>query len=581
MVWNRKSNDTEKRGDHTATADGNLLAPIFSSLSLQPVNTLGVPINNTHVAPTNNDDALLEKLGYKAELKRDFSPLELFGVSFSIMGLAPSIASILIDQIPAGGVGLTWGWFIPCIFIFMIGISMSEMASAMPTAGGLYFWTYLYAPKSWKWKSLLSFICGYSDTLGLIGGVGSINYGAASQILSSVTLGTGYEPSNGVTFLVFMGITIIQCFMGFIPNRLMAKVQSFTIVMNMVAMAIVCIALPIGMKKHGLSLNSAKFVFGDTANYTSYPYGMSFMLAWMAPIWTISSQDSCVHMAEEASNASTAVPFGILMSVFLCWIFGWVILCVLAACIDASPEGMNELMNANLPMANIIERSLNSNWAIGLMSFFCVIQTLMGLSALISSSRQSYAFARDDALPFSRYIKRTTKGQLPVPALVFSSLVAILIGLLILAGPTAANAIFSLGMSALYLAWIMPIFCYAFSNARIENPGPFYLGHFWSKTVAIIASLFGVYVIFGLSMLPADIPVSDGDSMNYSCVVCGFVWIAAIIYWFVDAQKWYNGPKMTMEEDSTMAEVLEASEWKSASEQHNNKEKVSEAPSSD
>jgi amino acid transporter len=47
------------------------------------------------------------------------------------------------------------------------------MASAMPTAGGLYFWTHYYASE--KWKNPLSFLVGYSNTIGLIGGICSID----------------------------------------------------------------------------------------------------------------------------------------------------------------------------------------------------------------------------------------------------------------------------------------------------------------------------------------------------------------------------------------------------------------------
>ena len=47
------------------------------------------------------------------------------------------------------------------------------MASAMPTAGGLYFWTHYYSSE--KWKNPLSFLVGYSNTIGLVGGICSID----------------------------------------------------------------------------------------------------------------------------------------------------------------------------------------------------------------------------------------------------------------------------------------------------------------------------------------------------------------------------------------------------------------------
>ena len=48
------------------------------------------------------------KLGYKQELRRNFTLIEVFGIAFSIMGLLPSIASTLAYSIPAGPVGMVW-----------------------------------------------------------------------------------------------------------------------------------------------------------------------------------------------------------------------------------------------------------------------------------------------------------------------------------------------------------------------------------------------------------------------------------------------------------------------------------------
>jgi len=55
------------------------------------------------------DDALLASLGYRAELKREFTALEVYGLAFSIIGLLPSIASTLVYSMPAGGpVGMVY-----------------------------------------------------------------------------------------------------------------------------------------------------------------------------------------------------------------------------------------------------------------------------------------------------------------------------------------------------------------------------------------------------------------------------------------------------------------------------------------
>jgi amino acid transporter len=80
------------------------------------------------------------KLGYKQELRRSFSMFEVFGIAFSIVGLLPSIESTLSFSIPAGPADRVWGWFLATGLIFIVGLAMADLGSAMPTSGGLYWW---------------------------------------------------------------------------------------------------------------------------------------------------------------------------------------------------------------------------------------------------------------------------------------------------------------------------------------------------------------------------------------------------------------------------------------------------------
>lgn len=91
---------------------------------------------------SEDDAAMLAKLGYKQELRRNFTMIEVFGIAFSIMGLLPSIASTLSYSIPAGPAGMVWGWFISSFFIFFVGLAMADLGSAMPTSGGLYWFVF-------------------------------------------------------------------------------------------------------------------------------------------------------------------------------------------------------------------------------------------------------------------------------------------------------------------------------------------------------------------------------------------------------------------------------------------------------
>ena len=67
-------------------------------------------VQSTPLRGTDTTVLTLEpaKLGYKQELRRNFTMIEVFGIAFSIMGLLPSIASTLAYSIPAGPVGMVW-----------------------------------------------------------------------------------------------------------------------------------------------------------------------------------------------------------------------------------------------------------------------------------------------------------------------------------------------------------------------------------------------------------------------------------------------------------------------------------------
>lgn len=89
------------------------------------------------VLSSDHDAELLAKMGYKQELKRNFTAIEVFGIAFSIMGLLPSIASTLAFSLPAGPAGMVWSWFLASGCIFVVGLAMADLGSSMPTSGGL------------------------------------------------------------------------------------------------------------------------------------------------------------------------------------------------------------------------------------------------------------------------------------------------------------------------------------------------------------------------------------------------------------------------------------------------------------
>lgn len=86
------------------------------------------------------DDELLASLGYRAELKREFSYLTVFGQSFGAMGIAPAIAESMIFSLgSAGSPGMVWTYLVGCLSLIPVALSLGELGSSMPTSGGLYY----------------------------------------------------------------------------------------------------------------------------------------------------------------------------------------------------------------------------------------------------------------------------------------------------------------------------------------------------------------------------------------------------------------------------------------------------------
>lgn len=414
----------------------------------------------------------------------------------------------------------------------------------MPTSGGLYYWTHYYA--SPKWRNPLSFLVGYSNTLGLVGGLCSIDYGFSLMFLSVIVIARdgNWTPSNGTIYGVFLATVACHGVIASTMAGVMGRLQTVFVIMNFVLIFASIIALPIGAQHR---LNSASYIFTHVSNLTTWPSGWTFMLSWLSPIWTIGGFDSAVHISEEATNATKAAPFGILFSIGSCWLFGWICCIVIAA---TMVKDLDSILGSSFgqPMAQIYFDSLGKNGALGFMSLLMIVQFLMGISILVAASRQAWAFSRDGALPFSSFFRHISKkmGYIPVRTTLGCAFLAAVLGLLCLIAPAAAAALFSLAVAGNNLAWGTPILCRLIWGQKKFSPGSIYTGDKFSRPIAWIACLFLVFGIL-LSMFPVGGPNPTAETMNYTCVINSAVWGGALAYYFIDARTWFKGPQVTID----------------------------------
>lgn len=84
-------------------------------------------------------DQLLENLGYKPELSRNRSTLQVAFMSFVLASIPYGLATTLYYPLVGGGpVNVLWGWVAVSIIIVCVAASLGEITSVYPTAGGTY-----------------------------------------------------------------------------------------------------------------------------------------------------------------------------------------------------------------------------------------------------------------------------------------------------------------------------------------------------------------------------------------------------------------------------------------------------------
>jgi choline transport protein len=117
---------------------------------------------------TDDDDALrLAELGYVQQLSRKFSVWSILGVGFSLTNSWFGLSAALVTGINSGGTALIiYGVIIVALISTCVAISLSELASAMPSAGGQYYWAHELA--SPKYKRFASYFVGWFSWAGSI-----------------------------------------------------------------------------------------------------------------------------------------------------------------------------------------------------------------------------------------------------------------------------------------------------------------------------------------------------------------------------------------------------------------------------
>jgi amino acid transporter len=545
---------------------------------------------NQSQAPQSREDVIkqdvrdLHHLGYAQELFRTMGGFSNFAISFTIISILTG-AVILFDYGLAWGgpAASTIGWPLVSIFTLLIAAAMAEIASAYPTAGGLYYWSSRLKGKNWGWWT------AWFNLAGQVAIVAGIDFAAAAFVNTAIVtpilsnfniafgngtllLGSAATPLFNGQLLTMAVLLVIQMGLNIAGVRLLARLNDASVWWHIGTVAVIVVALFLidSGKAHstvspfafapqdtqgGASLFGGQITFGPAIGYA---VPIAFLFSLLQAQWTFTGYDASAHVAEETVGARLSSAWGVFISVAVSAVVGYIVLFALVTHLPPMElvfgSAQNGVCPATAPYCSqyylgnspVVWSTLDYNLgALGdvLSAAIAVAMSLCGLASIAAASRMLFAFSRDKGAPASGWLRHVShRFRTPANAIVgivgFSFVLTM--AAFVAGGATAIVIVTAISTIALYWAYGIPIFLGLTGKQDWREHAVWNLGRY-SKIVAAIAVLWIVFISI-LFLWP-----TSGNP--YTLMAYGAFLAFLVVYFFVWARRNFRGPIVEVGEE--------------------------------
>ncbi|MGW6886736.1 amino acid permease [Streptomyces chartreusis] len=478
-----------------------------------------------------DDDAVLKGLGYQTVLARRMGPFGNFAISFSVISILSGCMTLYGFGLNTGGPAvIMWGWVGVGLMVLLLGMSLAEVTSAYPTSGGLYYMAHRLGGPRWAW------VTGWLNLLGLLGAIAGIDYGAATFVSAFANLQWGFEPAPEKTMMIFAGILLLHALLNVAGVRLVSILNSVSVWWHLIGVGVIVGVLFFSSAGH----QSADFVFTTFNNDTGFSNGLYVTaLGLLLAQYTFCGYDASSHLSEETTQAQISAPRGIVRSIWVSWIAGFILLAGLTFSIQdyAGTQGSA----TGVPPAQIFLDVVGLSGAKALLLIVIVAQLFCGNAETAAASRMVFAFSRDGAVPFAATWRRvSTRTKTPVAAVWLSVGVALVLAAPSLYSPTAYAAVTAINVIGITPAYAIPVYLRLRAGDHFR-PGPWNLGR-WSKPIGW-TSVTWVGFVTVLFCLPQVSPITT-SSFNYAGAALIAVLTLAWILWITKGRRNYRIPDL-------------------------------------
>lgn len=400
----------------------------------------------------------------------------------TICVLAGGITSFHVGFCSVGGASIGIGWPVGVLFALTVALTMGQVASAFPRAGGPCEWAAELGGNGWGW------IAGCFNLAGLITAMAAVNTGFCTFVIGAMARVLDYDPQALSPWILKFAVLSTTMAQALINHR---GIRLTTLLTNFSGYLIVVVALALTLTlliSAASSTNGLDFMrLADFSNNSGPPgngvWPRTSNLAWLfalgllLPAYTFTAFDSSAQTAEETRDPETNVPRAIWQAVVISGVFGWL---MLAALVLAAPDVATAAAAGERSFFWII-REATPYWThaaiytgIGVANFLC------GLACVTSASRLTWAMARDRGLPFSARLRKLGTRGAPSTAIWAVGIAAAVLPFVV-----AYETIASVCAVFFYIAYGVPTMCGLATYGRWPRTGPWTLGRWYPPLAAV------------------------------------------------------------------------------------------------
>jgi choline transport protein len=423
------------------------------------------------------------------------------------------------------------------IFYLLISASLSELVSAIPSAGGVYHWATVTGGP--RWGRLTGWYAGWLNMSGWLLSAASISSILGNEIVAVYLMS---YPGPWHRWYVFVAFEIILwscvCIVVF-ANRFLPQINKMAMWISLFGWFISVVVLAVMPKQHATH-HQVWREFTDYSNAAPGHPGLVFMIGLINAAFAVGTPDCQSHIAEEIQQPEKKVPQGIMIQMCISFITAFVYLVTLFYSIS---DLHSVLDGGPVFCTGIIYRQATGSVAgasgLTIVLFISTFPTLIG--TLTTGGRLFWALSRDGASPASHFFRQINPTFIsPMRATVAVGCVTTCLGVLYVASASAFNSLVTSYIVLSCLSYLMAILPHVLTGRKQIVPGPFHLGKWgYAINIASIAYIVVTVVIF---CFPYSWPVTT-QTMNWTSPIVGIMIGLITLWWFVSGRGKYRGPK--------------------------------------